>query len=784
MDKIIMLAVANIRKSKSQAVSLLIFVLIAVMFLNIGLVLYIDFGKFFDKRAEELHTPHAIILQSADITTDEQMAWLEQYPKVSEIEQQTVISTQGEHFMNGSRSTAAIIFANVASAQIMNPLTLIGESLPLGDNGIYIPYLMKTAGGYALGDDYEIILNGTELHFTVAGFTEEIPFGSLMYQAYRFYISDVKYSALENEHPIMRCSLTSIRMEKNEYGAQIRMDYEKEFFFSREIDNITSLYIQTESYNNYKMTRTLIPTIMSLLLVAFALILLVISLIVIRFRIINSIEEGMTNIGALKAVGYKSSQIKASLILQFGSIAITGGILGIVMSQLALPFVSHVLEAQSAMVGNPGFNVALSATALCLVLLSVLFVVFMSVKRISKLHPLIALRGGIETHSFMNNNIPLDMSRGALSFLLALKQLLQNKKQAVMIAVIVAVLTFASIAGLSIYYNVGVDTDKFMALLVGEKPDAVFVLAEGNNIEGVMKRISVRSDVRKAFVYQQPPLFIEDKISVTAIIVRDFSQLEGNMLYEGRYPKYSNEIAVGGILTEITDKKIGDFIAVTKGKEKTEFLITGIVQSTQNSGQTVLLTCDGMMDVNEDFVFNMIYAYLNEGENAKKFIENVVDDEGDIFSLTVEANETVDAQFGTYGDTFAAVAASILAITVMVVILTLYMVIKTMIIRRKREFGIQRAVGFTTWQLMNQIALNMTPIVLIGVVLGGVGGYFGFNPMFSVLTHSVGIIKANLPSPIDWTVITCIALIVLAYGVSMLVAWRIRKISAYSLISE
>lgn len=42
MNSTLMLTGANIRKNKGQAVSLLVLVLMTVMFLNIGLVLYIN----------------------------------------------------------------------------------------------------------------------------------------------------------------------------------------------------------------------------------------------------------------------------------------------------------------------------------------------------------------------------------------------------------------------------------------------------------------------------------------------------------------------------------------------------------------------------------------------------------------------------------------------------------------------------------------------------------------------------------------------------------------------
>jgi putative ABC transport system permease protein len=85
---------------------------------------------------------------------------------------------------------------------------------------------------------------------------------------------------------------------------------------------------------------------------------------------------------------------------------------------------------------------------------------------------------------------------------------------------------------------------------------------------------------------------------------------------------------------------------------------------------------------------------------------------------------------------------------------------------------------------MNQITLNLTPIIIFGTVLGAIGGYIGFNPMFITLMRGMGVAQANLPVPINWIVMVTVGLVLLAYAVSMLIAWRIRKISAYALVSD
>ncbi|MCL2757389.1 MAG: ABC transporter permease [Coriobacteriia bacterium] len=783
MNKIFKLAKANIRKNKGQAASLLILVLIATLLLNTGLVLFIGVGEFFDKRADELNAAHALILQDSAITTSEQMRYLKNYPGVTEYERHEVIADQGDYFLNGVKAPAIIVFSNAADKQNMNPPSFIGEFKPLTNTSVYVPYLMKVAGGYELGDDYQINLAGKEMHFTIAGFTEEIHFGSLMNNIYRFYVSDATYKRFIEEFPAQQRYLQAVRMTESSAGTQLILDYAKKFIYSEDTNENTALFAFSLSHDSTKTPRTLISTIMAMVVVAFAVILLIISLVVIRFRIVNSIEEEMTNIGALKATGYLSSQIISSLVLQFASLAVVGGILGLAVSQLTLPVVAGILETQSALTWKPGFDLGLAALSFLAAVLCVILVTFVVALRIRKLHPLMALRYGLTTHSFKKNSMPLDRARGPLSFLLALKQLLQGKKQALAILIIIFVVSFASIACMDIYYNIGVENDAFVSVIAGEKPDAGAMLKDREDTAGVIKRLAARPEVRKVFEYEALSV-LADGNGVSAFITRDFSQLEGTLLYSGRYPRHDNEVALGGRFSQIVGIGIGEYITIKLGNTTKDFLVTGTIQMMENLGMNLVMTYDGIRTLQDDFKFSQIYIYLVDGTDVPAFIKGLKAREGDIFSSTVDMQELVEAQFSQFGTIFGAVAAGVLAITAVVIILVLYMIIKAMILRRRRELGIQKAVGFTTAQLMSQIALHFTPIVLVGVALGGVAGHFGFNPLFTATMRSSGIMGTDMPAPLLWTIVTCLALVALAYLVSMLIAWRIRKISPCALVRE
>jgi putative ABC transport system permease protein len=291
------------------------------------------------------------------------------------------------------------------------------------------------------------------------------------------------------------------------------------------------------------------------------------------------------------------------------------------------------------------------------------------------------------------------------------------------------------------------------------------------------------SDVRKVFGLDYATFLVDD-ISIVSYVTEGASMFEGNILLRGRYPKHRNEIAIAAVVSRVAGKGVGDTVTVRFGDRKIDYIITGIVQYMNNGGFNGLITDEALQQIQPDYIITEFAVYLNEGADINAFIEEMRITHGGLIDNVLNTSEQVSAQLGSMGDVFGAVAVGIVAVTVLVVILTLYMVIKTAILRQRRELGIQKAVGFTTLQLMNQIALNMTPVILIGIILGAVGGYFGFNPMMIALMTGMGVVQVDLPIPVTQMVAVCIALIVLAYVVSMLIAVRIRKISAYALVNE
>ena len=243
--------------------------------------------------------------------------------------------------------------------------------------------------------------------------------------------------------------------------------------------------------------------------------------------------------------------------------------------------------------------------------------------------------------------------------------------------------------------------------------------------------------VRKVNIFDLIKTKIDGQ-TVYTNVTDDYNQLENNIVYEGRQPKHENEISISWVVSNQINKGIGDTVEVEYGNEKASFLVTGLSQSIGNLGQIAALTMDGIQQLQSDYKGTTLYVYL-DGISNKDFIENVQKQYGDYIVETLDIDENIESQTGMYTAAVFAVMVMVLIITVLVVVMILYLVIKTMIIKRKKEFGVMKAIGYSTIQLMNQISISFLPVIITGVAIGGVLGYFFTNPMLSVLLSSAGV---------------------------------------------
>ncbi|MDR7857382.1 FtsX-like permease family protein [Tissierella sp.] len=778
MKKIFMLSFANIRKSKGQAISLFIMFLVAGFLLNAGLLVFINFGNYFEKVAKNLNTSDAYYIVGMNLYNEKIDQYIKDNSNVSEMEKVDSLYAWGTIPYNDSVSEKVFVLYDKDAERNLSRWELVGDHLPTDSMSIYVPYVLKVDGGYKLDDKLEMKIEDTTITFTIKGFIEDVFFSSLDIGILGLYMPHETYEnvrdILGNKYKGMVVFTNLVDSEKSlETGIRELIDQDK----------LTTSSVQSMDLSLVKNIRTMMAGMIAVMIVAFSVIIAIVCLIVIRFKISNNIEEDMTKIGSLKAIGYTSKQIIYTIALQFLLIALLGSVAGIGISYITIPVYSKIFESQSGLFWVQGFDSIISSVALSVVLLSVVIVTLISALRIRRLHPIVALRGGIITHNFTKSYFPLDRSKGNLNTNLAFKSIFQNIKQSLMIVVILTAVSFASTFAVMMFYNSVINTKAFSEVPGVELSNVIVVLDHNTNNEKMVKDIESLKDVRKVQFLDQTIVKINNNTTAAAVM-DDYSKKETNSVYEGRYPIHSNEVVLSGELAEKLEKNIGDTVILGFDNREEEFMVTGLSQGMNMGPLKVTMRYDGIIKLNPNFKQENLQIYLNKDVNTVEFINKLKDSYGDLAMTLIDVDESMEQGMGVYITIVSKVGFAILVITIAIVIFVLYLIISSAIIRRKRELGIQKALGFTTLQLMNQISIGFMPPIIMGVIIGTIGGMTQGNGVMSIGMKAMSVMKPNFIVNKLWTISFSIAIVIVSYLTSMLITYSIRKISAYELISE
>lgn len=778
-----MLSFANIRKTKGHTVSMLLMFLIAALLLNAGLLVFLNFGSYFEKITKELNASDVYYIMPSPQYTEKVDKYIENNDNILEMQKEDSMWALASIPYNGDKRDLTLLFNDADKSRSLSKWKFVGEHLPTDSMSIYLPYVLSIDGGYKLNDKFVVTLKDTILTFTIKGFTEDTYFSSLDTGIMGAYLPRESYEQISqklDDNYDTKLVFANLTKEGKSIDTGIRDLLSKEV--PTDMTDITGTFFSID-LPLIKLSRTMMAAIVAIMIVAFAVIIAIVCLIVVRFRIGNSIEEDMTKIGSLKAIGYTSRQIVLSVVLQFLLTAFVGCVAGISVSYLATPVLSDVFAHQSGLMWVQGFDFKISSIALCAILIVVLAISFLSARRIHNLNPIVALRGGIITHNFRKNYLPLHKSKGRLPIVLAFKSMLQNKKQSIMIGFILVAVSFSTTFSFIMFYNTVIDTKAFAKIPGMEISNAIAVLNADVDNTKLVENIKNMSDVREVQFIDQTTIKIDDN-DVFTYVMDDYSAKETNTVYEGRYPLHDNEIVIAGYLSEIIQKNIGESVTLKMGDKQADFIITGLSQGAHMGGMNASIRRDGFFKLNPNFKQQQLQIYLNKDVNADKFIKELEKAYKNSIIATIDMDKSMELGLGMYTSIVSKVGITMIVVMSLVVILVLYFVINSSIIRRKRELGIQKALGFTTLQLMNQLSIGFLPPIIVGVLIGSIVGITQTNALMTVAQRAMGIMKANYIITPVWIALFGVAIVIISYITSMLITYQIRKISAYALVSE
>ena len=744
MNKISAFTLHNLKKAKGQYISFGVFICLTSFIINIALVLAFQTFKAYDGLFDKLDTADVnfIIPQirdNKDLLTEvkgiDGVIFAEKHSGV--FTSVTVREFAGSDFdMN-------TVFYDIDEERTLNLLD-VTEYSEKSNSSVYIPMYMKELGGFAEGGSIVYSIDGKEHTYVIGGTVSEMQYGNYGTGLIGGYFPKAVYQNFAHE-----------------YGDNVIAEYSLKISGTADISEIKNTIteilrekgvalLNINDKDASKQTRTMVCTLLIVIFLALAAIILAVSIFLSNFRIRSAIEDELAQMGVLKAVGYTSRLIIASAIMPYIITGTLSAVIGIALSYAVLPIAADVLAIQSGFSYTPEFDIM----ALLIVLLTLTFAIslfsYLSARKIHRLEPINAIRGITKNESAGKNVLLFTVASG-----------------------IMVLLSFAG----TLLYNVNVKPDNFMNTLSEESPSVIFTAEDGKmtELKGLLQndgRVSLFLEYASASVSYADG-------SLTAFVCEDFSKTANDICYEGRSPAKDNEIAVGNALSD--NYPVGNEIELTVDGKSAAYIVTGYIQSVNNAGAVCQLTSKGYEKIGEKT--NSVNVYLYD-KNADDFIKEYEENHCAIIKSSVNYEQMSENGRKMYTGIVSVIVIILFVISVLMMLLVMYVIINSMLSRRRQEFGIYKAIGYTNRQLTVKTALGFMPVVAVASIVSAIAGLWYLPAINKMIFSMIGAVKNHFEVSVWILIVFAVMFTAAAFVISVLLSAPIKKITAYSLLKE
>lgn len=775
----------DLKRKKSMNFILLIFIAMAAMFVSSSASNMISILNATENYFDLANLADYYIVTAYDEANEENIQnFLNENEQVEQWNVQEVLSIP-----TGSWEKADGTELTIQNTPMAMALDLDGQKFfdsqnqeitHIGKNEIYLPLKMMEGNELKAGDSLYLSKAGEKTEFVIAGTCKDAFLGADMMGAVRVLVSEEGYETLKeySELPGMIYSVNSEEPEKLEEA----------------INQESFIMIFSGSRALIKMCYIMDMVIAGLLLVV-SICLIVISMVILRFTIVFTLNEEFREIGVMKAIGIPEAHIRRIYIVKYLAIGAVGAGLGFLAG---IPFGNMLLAqvSRNMVMESSGNTWILSLVCALLILLVVVLFCYRCTGRLKRFSPIDAIREGSNGERFTKKGLlKLEKYHGSLVSFLAFNDILSGFRSFVillliftigMLLVIIPVNTVNTLTSDELITWFGMkesdlclrneETDNRIIREQGKKgiSDSFAEMEEKLQEHGIPAKISQEVMFKFRVSY-------EGKSHMAFCLQGNGTNADGYVYEEGSAPEYENEIAITKMTAGYVDAKIGDTVTITIGEEEREFLITAYYQSMNNMGEGIRFSekADiGYQYATGTFARQLFYEDNPNKKEREARKEEIVELFPDYDALS--SGEYIVEMMGEgVAGSLSSIKQLIVIIIMIINMLVTILVTKTFLNRERGEIGMLKAIGFDNgvlihWQML-RIAIILILSVIIGALLSEPVAQISSGKVFEMMgaTHIEFVVK-----PLEVYVIYPLLLLAATLAGAFISMQQIRGISA------
>lgn len=774
----------DLKRKKAMNVILLIFIILATMFVSSSVNNIISVTSALDNYFEMADVPDFALALKGRETSQTMKEKLTGAEYVTDCGCEEIILTESNAFIfNGEeaefKNSSIIMSFDDAKTKYFDMNN--DEITEVEEGTVVLSGKAISDTDIDVGDTLTIRIGSRSLDVRVAESCKDAVFGSDLMGMTRFLLSDkdFDYFYSANEKDVLYGSLWYIN--------------------TNDADELTKLLNDTDNiiFNGdksmLKMAYVLDMVIAGVLLVI-SICLILVAFVVLKFTITFTLSEELREIGVMKAIGIKNRKIRLLYLIKYLAMSVTGAFIGMLAS---IPFGKMLLDNVSKTIVIKGENTLLT-NVLCsaaLILIILLFC-YLCTSKVKKLTPIDTIRNGQTGERYKSKSIiSLSKTRGKPSFFMALNDILSAPRRYLsviftytlcMIIILVLVNTSNTLRSEKLITVFGIhrsdaylgieNTEITEAITNGEREKFYKTL---DDIENTMAEndMPCKCSLEVLFKYN---LSHGDKRFKSITLYGLNTTADMYEYHEGTAPQNKNEVAITPLVSEKLDARIGDTITISHSFGEREYIVTGYYQSMNNLGEGVRLHQDAEVDFSQNtgcFAIQIDFTDNPDEKTIAQRIEKMEDIYGEDDVTT--AGEQVEATTGVAGAIDAVKYLTLALVTIIIALVTILME-RSFIAKEQGEIATLKAIGFKTssivaWHSMRFIIIGFISSI-IAVILSTPVTKLSITPVFKMMGAAFGVeYEIN---PVEVFVIYPLILLFVTIFSSVLTSLYTRKIKA------
>lgn len=777
----------DLKRKKAMNIILLIFIIIATMFVSSSVNNIISVTTALDDYLEMADAPDYLTMTINKTVTSDIDEIIDSAASIEKYEKEHILFMSTDNMTFEDESQEALSGTNMLMSDKKLAINYflsdgsILESVKQGE--VYITAGKAEEIGVEKGEKVTITIEDISCEFTIAGTVKDACLGSNMNSMTRYILNEKDFEVYTSEESIDEYYggyLYYIYTDNLEKTLSEISEASDDFGFAGDKELLKFTYI-------FDMMITGVLLVVSVILIAVAF-------VVLRFTITFTLSEEFREIGVMKAIGIGNFRIRGLYLIKYMGLSVIGAVIGLLLS---FPFGKLIMRLSSMTIIIKNQNPILVNFICALVVISIILLFcYGCTSKVKKMTPIDAIRNGQTGERFRKKSImSLGKSKLSSTTFLALNDIVSAPKRYGIITLtfmlcmsllLILSNTVATMKSGNLITTFGITEydvamsmeNQFMGYLT-EGGDKI-IEADLAEIEKTLEENGMPADVSTEIQFVLPVEYGEKKINIV-MLHGNGTTMDMYEYTEGKAPEYHNEIAITKISADKLKAEIGDTVTIKTYDGDKDFIITAYFQSMLNMGDGIRL--------HQDADFNYIEAQGGMGamitfednpdydeilRRAEK-IEELLPEYGEVSTCRDDVADMLAVT-----DTLDAIKSMTIILTIVLATLITVLMERSFIAKEQGEIALMKAIGTRNSKIYLYHALRFAIIGVIAVIISEILALpltkLCINPVFRMMGLETGVeFQTN---PIEMLIIFPITVLVTSTASAFFTSLYTRKIKS------